>query len=33
MNENHHYLPQFYLNGFIGENEKLYYLQKSMAFR
>lgn len=28
MNENHHYLPQFYLNGFIGENEKLYYCRK-----
>ena len=28
MNGNHHYLPQFYLNGFIGENEKLYYFRK-----
>ena len=28
MNGNHHYLPQFYLNGFIGENEKLYYCRK-----
>lgn len=28
MNGNHHYLPQFYLNGFVGENEKLYYCRK-----
>ncbi len=28
MNGNHHYLPQFYLNGFIGKNEKLYYCRK-----
>lgn len=28
MNGNHHYLPQFYLNGFVGEKEKLYYCRK-----
>ena len=28
MNGNHHYLPQFYLNGFTGENERLYYCRK-----
>lgn len=28
MNDSHHYLPQFYLNGFIGKNEKLYYCRK-----
>ena len=28
MYGNHHYLPQFYLNGFVGENEKLYYCRK-----
>ena len=28
MSFNHHYLPQFYLNGFVGEGEKLYYCRK-----
>jgi len=28
MSLNHHYLPQFYLNGFVGEGEKLYYCRK-----
>lgn len=28
MSLNHHYLPQFYLNGFVGDGEKLYYCRK-----
>ena len=28
MSNNHHYLPQFYLNGFVGEDEKLHYCRK-----
>ena len=28
MSLKHHYLPQFYLNGFVGEGEKLYYCRK-----
>lgn len=28
MSMNHHYLPQFYLNGFVDEGEKLYYCRK-----
>ena len=28
MSLNHHYLPKFYLNGFVGEGEKLYYCRK-----
>lgn len=28
MSLNHHYLPQFYLNGFVDENEKLHYCRK-----
>lgn len=29
MSENHHYLPQFYLKGFLDENiEKIHYCNK-----
>lgn len=28
MSRNHHYLPQFYLNGFVDEGEKLHYCRK-----
>lgn len=28
MSMNHHYLPQFYLNGFVDEGEKLHYCRK-----
>lgn len=28
MSLNHHYLPQFYLNGFVDEDEKLHYCRK-----
>lgn len=28
MNNDHHYLPKFYLNGFLDKNEKLYYCRK-----
>lgn len=28
MSLNHHYLPQFYLNGFLDEGEKLHYCRK-----
>lgn len=28
MSNNHHYLPQFYLNGFVDEDEKLHYCRK-----
>ena len=28
MSRKHHYLPQFYLKGFVGEGEKMYYCKK-----
>lgn len=28
MSKKHHYLPQFYLKGFVGQSEKLYYCNK-----
>lgn len=28
MSNNHHYLPQFYLNGFVSKDEKLYFCRK-----
>lgn len=28
MSGKHHYLPQFYLNGFVGDKEKLHYYRK-----
>ena len=28
MNDNHHFLPIFYLNGFRGNNKKLIYFKK-----
>lgn len=28
MNDDHHFLPQFYLKGFLGDNKRLYYCRK-----